>query len=313
VITPHTAVQLFASLCLIPAALLVLVRVDRWADRSTLAREKARLAGGDFRSSVNTQDAVRSEWVDSIATRLDTLCPPGLADTAALLWRQSLSIRRYFGTIVFSFVVPTALCLSPLLTGTVGNQWAFIVGGIALCTMLLAPPALRLDFRRDLKRMLLLRSLPVRPLQTVLGQLTLPVLITITFQVTTLTIAALIISPGWSQLTAWLGMLSALAVFTFATENALFLAYPHHERAQGLGMVVRANVMFLGKATLIALAIIALMIWVTVCRSVFGETLGTPIYVTGAIVATWTLAAAALLVTAWCWQRFDIADDLPPE
>ena len=161
--------------------------------------------------------------------------------------------------------------------------------------------------------MLLLRSLPLRPLHAVLGQLTLPILITVVFQWTTLGIAALAVSPGWPQLIGWGGMLSALAVFTFATENALFLAYPHHENAQGFSMVVRANVMFLGKATLIAAAVGALLLWVTICKSIFSDPLTVPAYVLGAVTGTWIFAVSAILVTAWCWNRFDISADLPPE
>ena len=42
-------------------------------------------------------------------------------------------------------------------------------------------------------------------------------------------------------------MLAALAVFTFALENALFLAYPHRQRSQGIAMVLRTKLTFLGK------------------------------------------------------------------
>lgn len=313
-ITSHTAVQLLASAMLVPSAIFALVRVDGWAGASTLRRERARLAAGDYRTA-GALDENAGDWLgnDGLAERIEAFVPHRLRDSVALLWRQALSIRRYSGTILFSFLVPTLLCLSPLLTGRIGNQWAFVIAGIALCTMLLAPPALRLDFRRDLKRMLLLRALPLRPIHTVLGQLTLPVLITIAFQWTTLGIAATVVGPGWPQLVGWGGMLSALAVFTFATENALFLAYPHHENAQGFGMVVRANVMFLGKATLIAAAVFALLIWVSICQSLFSESLSVPMYVLGAVSGTWILAAGALFVTAWCWRRFDISADLPPE
>lgn len=313
-ITSHTGVQFLASVMLLPCAILALVRVDAWAGASTLLREQWRLMSGDFHRECEEDPNDGSQLkLDSLADRIELLMPARLRDSVALVWRQALSVRRYSGTILFSFVVPTALCLSPLLTGRVGNQWAFIVGGISLCTMLLAPPALRLDFRRDLKRMLLLRALPLRPIHAVLGQLTLPVLITILFQWTTLGIAAAVVGPGWSQIVGWGGMLSALAVFTFATENALFLAYPHHENAQGFGMVVRANVMFLGKATLIAAAVGALLVWVTVCRSIFSDPISVPVYVFGAVAGTWLLAASALMVTAWCWRRFDISADLPPE
>ncbi|MCO8123562.1 hypothetical protein NHH03_17590 [Stieleria sp. TO1_6] len=313
-LTSHTFVQLLASVALVPAAIFTLVRIDGWAEASILRQEKSRLASGRFhRGDQASIDHQTDFALDSLAQRIESLLPERLGDSVALVWRQALSIRRYAGTILFSFIVPTILCLSPLLTGRTSNQWAFIVAGIALCTMLLAPPALRLDFRRDLKRMLLLRSLPLRPLHAVLGQLTLPVMITICFQTVTLAIAAIILVPGWSQIIVWSGMLSALAVFTFAAENALFLAYPHHENAQGIGMVVRANVMFLAKATVIAAAVGALFLWVTVCRSVFSDTLSLPVYVIGSIFGTWLLAAAALFGTAWCWDRFDIAADLPPE
>lgn len=314
VITTHTAVQFLASVMLVPFAIIVLVRVDGWAESAILTREKRRLESGDFTTSSELQSGIDVQMAESgLADRIEACLPNRLRDSAALVWRQALSVRRYSGTILFSFLIPTALCLSPLLTGRIGNQWAFVVAGVALCTMLLAPPALRLDFRRDLKRMLLLRGLPLRPIHAVLGQLTLPVLITVTFQWTTLAIAAIVVNPGWSQIIGWGGMLSALAVFTFATENALFLVYPHHENAQGFGMVVRANVMFLGKATLIAAAVGVLLVWVSICRTVFSESLSIPIYVLGSITGTWTIAAGALAVTAWCWRRFDISADLPPE
>lgn len=313
-ITSHTAVQFFAAVALIPTVIIALVRIDGWAEASHLAEEKRQLASGKVsRFKKDLTAATSSDNEDSLAKKIESMMPASLRDSVALVWRQALSVRRYTGTIVFSFAIPTALCLSPLLTGRIGNQWTFIVAGVALCTMLLAPPALRIDFRRDLKRMLLLRSLPLRPIEAVLGQLTLPVLITFAFQWTTLGIAAAIVHPGWMHLALWLGMLSALAVFTFAVENALFLAYPHHENAQGFAMVVRANIMFLGKASVIAFSFIGLVVWVGVCKSMFGSAWVMPVYVSVAVGATWTTAALALAVTAWCWNRFDISADLPPE
>ncbi|MEO1524149.1 MAG: hypothetical protein AAFX06_01875 [Planctomycetota bacterium] len=312
-ITSHSGVQLAASILLVPTAIIALVRVDAWAKSARLSRERQRYADGDYRAA-STSDGLKIEFTrDALADRIESLIPFGLRDSAAMIWRQALSVHRYLGTILFSFLVPTVLCLSPLLTGRIGNQWAFVIGGIVLCTMLLAPPALRIDFRRDLKRMLLLRSLPLRPVEAVLGQLTLPIIITIAFQWVTLAIAGAVVMPGWSQIIVWGGMLSALAVFTFATENALFLAYPHHENAQGFAMVVRANVMFLGKATLMAVSMFVLAIWVGFCKTAFAGPFETPAYVLGAVSMTWLLALGALFGTAWCWQRFDVAADLPPE
>ena len=312
--TVQTAMQFAASVVVIPAALVALVKVDQWAGQSRLDRERERLRLGTYQHPTQREPSQRIVLQrDSLVERIESLCPETFRESVALLWRQAISIRRYSGTILFSFILPTLLCLSPLLTGRIGNQWSFVIGGIALCTMLLAPPALRLDFRRDMKRMLLLRSLPLPPIQTVVGQITFPVLITIAFQWTTLGIAALIVMPPWPQVVVWAGVLAALSLFTFAIENAIFLAFPHHENAQGFAMVVRANVMFLGKATIIVAAVVALMCWVSVCREFFSESLVMPAYVTGAIGGTWIVALVALLGTAWCWRRFDLAADLPPE
>ena len=222
-------------------------------------------------------------------------------------------MRRYRGTIVFSFVVPTLLCLSPLATGQDTEQWFFVVSGIALCTMLLAPPALRIDFRRDLKRMLLLRSLPIKPASMVIGQISLPIMITWLYQWLTLAIAAAVTQPGWPQFIGWTGMLSALAVITFATENALFLAYPHHQSNEGIAMMIRAKLTFLGKASAIALALAALVIWATICKQCLPQTIIAPIYVGGALLAAWGAAAASIIAATCCWRRFDLAIDTPPE
>lgn len=305
------------------AAVKFIIVADQWSTRAILDREKQRLA-----TDQNIECGSSVQQIDASTRNLNRLrsivgvkfgqiarrwLPGQLSDASALVWRQSICVRRYYATILFSFAVPVGLCLSPLLTGRVKNQWSFVVGGIALCTMLLAPPALRIDFRRDLKRMLLLRSLPIRPFSTVVGQLTLPVMITLAFQTFTLLVAAAITKPGWDQLIVWSGMLSALAVGTFAAENGLFLTYPHHERAQGLGMVIRANVVFLAKVTFIVLSIVVLLVWLQMCKTAFPEFLQTPIYVSGAIIGTWTAALIALVTAAWCWRRFDLSSDLPPE
>jgi hypothetical protein len=304
-----------ASVSLLPVFIVLLVRTDAWANQMRLRREQRRLAEGRFdRTSGGDADRVATLGTKSLVASMLERYVPRMADgVIALIDRQAVSVRKYWGTIVISFSAPTVLCLAPLLTGRVTEQWRFVVGGIALCTMLLAPPALRLDFRRDLRRMLLLRSLPLRPLPMVVGQLALPVMITLAFQWLTIAIAAAVTLPGWSQVIMWTGMLGALAVATFAAENALFLAYPHHERAEGIVMMIRAKLTFLGKGTVIAIAVVALAIWVTLCQRLLPESISMPITVCGALLATWTLALAAVAGAAWCWKRFDLAYDVPPE
>lgn len=339
-----TIALLLTSVGLVPAAVLALVRVDDWANRQTERRERrslheydrlraSRAVADSDRAVAEVGQTVRGKgprllgprllgprpgnrwgvahggWWERRVARL----PQDWAGTAALISRQWISIRRHAGSIAFSFAIPMLLALSPLITGTVDQQWFFVVGGIAVYTVLLAPPALRIDFRRDLKRVLLLRGLPIKPLPMAIGQLLVPVLITIAFQWLTVAIAAGVVRPSWNQWVLWAGILGALTVVTFALENALFLAYPHHERAEGVAMMVRAKLTFLGKMLLLMLALGMLFAWATVCRQWLPAGVATGAFVGGAVLFAWAMAIAAVAAVAWCWSRFDLCHDVPPE
>lgn len=301
--------QLFIAIASLPIAIVGLVAIDARSERWSHAREVSRLAAGDLRTRNHVVDKPSLLSIRSMLDRLTFLA----TDLAAMMARQWISIKRYAGTIGFSFLIPTLLCLSPLVTGKITDQWFFVVGGIAMCTILLAPPALRIDFRRDLRRMLLLRSLPVRPVSMVMGQIGLPVAITCAFQWLTLAIAACVTQPGWSMVLLWAGLLSALSLFTFAIENAIFLSFPHHEKTQGIMMMVRAKLTFLGKVAVLLVALMSLATWVGFCRSVMPNTIAIFATVIGAVAVAWMFALAAVAVTTWCWNRFDLACDVPPE
>ena len=308
-----TALQLVASLSLVPLGVIFLVHVDLWTGRQRERGEREQLRSGQWRARKLRPESVGSRASDQVSAWLIERLPSDWAGAGALVARQFANIRRYAGTVVFSFSIPMLLSLSPLVTGRVGQPWFFVVGGIAMCTLLLAPPALRIDFRRDLKRMLLLRSLPIKPIPMAVGQLLLPITITITFQVITIGVAAWWIGPDASQVLLWVGLLSALAVFTFALENAFFLAYPHHERTEGVAMMVRAKLTFLGKMVLIVLALGTLLLWANFCQRSLPEVWATSAFVSGALVCTWTMAIMGVAAVAWCWARFDVGQDIPPE
>lgn len=309
-----TVLQALAAVLVLPLAITMLVRLDARTLRSQARRERQRLDAGDYRTRDDEANGhVGRETHDSIGFPFANLLPAGASAFSAIASRQWISIRRYIGTIGFSFAVPTVLCLSPLATGRIDDQWFFVIGGIALCTVLLAPPALRLDFRRDLKRMALLRSMPVRPLSMVLGQIAIPILITCLFQWFTIGVAAAVTRPGLNAVVMWIGMLNALAIFTFAIENALFLAYPHHERAEGIAMMLRAKLTFLGKAGVLLAAMALLLVWAKFCTAVLPAPFAQLALVAGGVSGAWTFAAIAIAMTTWCWRRFDLSLDLPPE
>ena len=224
------------------------------------------------------------------------------------------SVIRYRATIFMSHLVPVLLCLVAFDHGPYhSNQWLYVVGGIAMCTSLIAPAALKLDFRRDLSRVLLLRSLPIKSRSMILGQLWFPILITWLFQWTVISIAAMVLKPGLLQICLWTGMLAALAVFTFALENALFLAFPHAPRSQGVAMVLRTKLTFLGKSSLLVAAAIVLAVWAAICREKFAGLSSDLAIFAGAQIACWSLALITFAVATWCWKRFDICRDMAPE
>ena len=310
-----TGLQLIASVALIPLSMLILVHVDRWAEETRQNRERQILAAGTVDSKPTTTTTGKSSsrlgllWMQSVL-------PKSMHEEIAIIARQSVSFWRYKGTILASFVIPTLLCLSPLAlppmaTGRNPQQWFFIMGGIALCTILLAPPALKLDFRRDLPRMLLLRSLPVHPRSMVLGQIALPVLVTWLFQWTTIFVAAIVTQPDWSQFLMWTGILNALTVFTFAAENALFLAFPHQLSDEGVVMMIRAKLTFLGKVVTIGMGLGFLALWGLFCKQF--EVFGVLLLVTGALIGAWFVALVAITICVHCWKRFDLNLDMPPQ
>jgi hypothetical protein len=146
----------------------------------------------------------------------------------------------------------------------------------------------------------------------VIGQLALPVMITWSYQWLTLLVASIAIGPGWPQLLMWTGLLNALAVITFAAENAIFLTYPHHEHAEGLAMMIRAKLSFLGKATVIAVALGLLVAWAIWCRATLPASITMAAFVTGSLTAAWATAIATILAAKSCWQRYDLCHDIPP-
>ena len=293
-----------------------LVSIDAWVTRCRNQYERGLLRRRDKRTAPASYGKTgRSRYGATarrtVTDRLLLVLPGGWAGTLGLIGRQAHCIRRYASHILLSFAIPTVLSLSPLLTNQQFKGWVFVIGGITLSSLLLAPPALQIDFRRDLKRMELLRGLPIGPVAMCLGMLALPVLVTTLFQWTTLMVASLIVDPSWTQ-RIWLALVfPALATFTFAVENALFLLFPHHIHDQGIAMVLRAKVTFLWKGLVLVLVPTWLALWGVACASWLPGGWVVPVQFTGGCLTVWILAVAAVWILVRCWIRFDPRLDTP--
>ncbi|EMI54990.1 hypothetical protein [Rhodopirellula sallentina] len=328
----HGAVLLLTSLVAIALLGYVLIRLDDWAierrhnDEQTQLRNwnaKPESSGDELRAALAQPNGAIADTASIAETRSQSRSqkhnPLMRWPVGAIVTRQLHCIRRYQVNVIVSFAIPMAVSLSPLLmpsnglAGQVAKQWIFVIGGIALSSLLLAPPALQIDFRRDLKRMCLLRSFPLTSTEMCAGMLSVPVAITILFQWITLAIAAIIASVSLVQV-GWLALaFPALALLTFAVENSLFLAFPHPIHEQGIAMVIRAKITFLWKGIVLAFVPVLLFLWITACHQVLPAAVVIPVAFVGSLIGCWSVALAAFAVLVRCWKRFDPAFDTPPD
>jgi len=290
------AVYLLLSVLMLVVAVVAVFMVDSWASWHQNWCEGARLGaiqrGLLTDGSTNRRDA---------RPRKSLFALPKFSGVGPLISRQWVGVVRYRATILVSLAVPAALSLAPLVT-SVDAGLLHVAAWLAVCTLVLAPPALRIDFRRDIDRILLLKSLPITPLVMTIGQIALPSLITIMFQVITVAIACFISPTAPTTIILVIGGLSGFAFFSFAIENTLFLTFPHRPKQEGLAMMVRAKLVFLGKGLLLAMLGAAFIAWVTLCAKI---ELPVIVLIAGCIIASWSSAAVAVAMTARCWRRFN--------
>ena len=172
-----------------------------------------------------------------------------------------------------------------------------VAGSLALFSLLLLPAALRFDFRRDVDRMALLKTLPISPAGVVIGQLIVPVVIASVFQLLVLIVwppGLRPLHPGY-VLSAWL-LLIPTNVLVFAMDNLIFLLYPHRPNQEGLEIFLRTTLTFTAKGLMFALALTlaagwALLAGVLAHRIAF---VGEP-----AAIAR----ASSRQASRWCWWR----------
>ncbi len=138
-----TCLQLMVSLTLVPLATWLLVRVDRWSRQQVHIQERKRLESGATGRGNEDAESIRMELAESTDHWIYESTSESMRDTLSIAGRHWVSVKRYRWMILGNFIIPVFLCLSPLVTGQEFEQWLYVVGGVGLCTMLLAPPALK--------------------------------------------------------------------------------------------------------------------------------------------------------------------------
>ncbi len=229
-------------------------------------------------------------------------------------WRQATTALRSLGRLAL-----LALVLGPILAGPLladdGPRRAdvgpyFILGILGWLTILMTT-LVPFDFRGDLERMEVLKTLPLAPWRLAVGQLVAPVLLVSAVQ-------GLVLLAGFAAtgrpdplLIVGMAFTPAFNFLLFGLDNVLFLCFPSRVVASNPGdfQAMGRNVLFLlAKVLLIvvALALAWLSGWLAYLA---GGGLG--VAFAAAWLAVALLAASLVPLLAFAFDRFDVARDMP--
>ena len=253
------ATNMLVGFALAAGSFWAALNADRWmvGNRQRLERQdlkRARLA-----SSAKTKVA---------KSKTRRVAVPGrLGGVGSIAWRQFLGAWHYRSSIFFSFLLPVILCCIPLFANQRhGGSAMFLVASVAFYSYLLLPAALMLDFRRDVDRLAVLKTLPISSTNIVLGQLVVPVTMCSVFQAIVFSISAFagVESAGWF-LTCWLAFIPMnLLIMSF--ENLIFMLHPYRRNKEGVDVFLRTILTFTGKGLTWGAGAALVLLWALACR-----------------------------------------------
>jgi hypothetical protein len=313
----HLAPDAMPPLLLAMVVLAMLVTIVMWLDAQYLesaARAGQRVHERIQRMRRGTAISVRAQ-PGTRAARLSIPDLPRAGGAGPIAWRQLTTAVRQSRAVVMLLLV-MCVALGPVLhvAGAAEHRdpVALLISIVFSMNVLFAN-ALRFDFRGDLDQLDVLKSLPLRPVAIVVGQLIAPTLVLTICQI------ALFIGVGSFLLVDAKFLLVAalfavpLNTLVFAIENLLFLLSPVQMWAvspgdlQGAG---RRMTIFLAKTMILLVACgIAAgaggMAWIAA-----GKSPAAFVITTACVLALETAALLPLMVTAF--RRFDPSSDTPP-
>ena len=288
------------------ALLALVVRIDVNYLESSLVASQKRYAMLQRRRSTG-----RMVVKPHVAWRAPQL--PWLGGAGPIAWRQlTTAIRSIHGLLVF-FLIFLCLAAVPLLSQMQNSSEAagILVGQICFFTMLFTR-MLAFDFRGDLDYMDWAKSLPLRPVAIVLGQLATPVLFMTAIHVHVLSAVAAFSQGSRLMLLAAMLFSPPLNFLLFGVDNLLFLLFPFRAVATTPGdmqHIGRTMVEFFAKMFVLALGCGA-----AAALGAAGYWISGGSWV-AALALSWLglLFCGCLVVPciAWAFRKFDVAIDTP--
>jgi ABC-2 type transport system permease protein len=249
--------------------------------------------------------------------RLGLPMPPWMGGIGPLAWRQLTTALRGADRLLLLFIILGTVLAAPLAATMREDQQMVlpILGFLVLWLTLFLTTMMPFDFRGDIDRLALLKTLPLPAWRLAVGQLLAPVLLMTALQWVGLGVAAATAPPR-----EWLlaGCLTCAAFalpinfLLFALDNLMFLLFPTRLMAATPGdfQALGRNVLFMvaKMIALIAVALAALIAWV-VAYYVSGES------VVIGLIAAWPVVAVSAVAlvpfVAWAFILFDVGRDTP--
>jgi hypothetical protein len=250
---------------------------------------------------------------------------PGLpwwGGAGPVAWRQLTTAARSLKPLLIFLAVFSVIAVGPRLVVPVQPADRPVLGWFLASTLLamtfaVLTPLMTFDFRGDIDRMDVLKSLPIPPSRLALGQLLAPVLILTAVQVLVVGLVQLL--WGGVELLLLLVVLygAPFNFLSFGLENLLFLWFPTRMLPATPGdfqmMGRQTLMMFIKMLALVLVVLPAGLAWLAVALA--GELLGVNGMVPGLAVAWVVLAGLStgvLPLMARAFRAFDVARDTPP-
>jgi ABC-2 type transport system permease protein len=325
----HSSAEVVTSLAVL---LLLGLGLLAWVLLLDVPFEEAALASAERRARLAARRQRRGLPIPK-RTRVPTLGTQGPPEWA-LAWKNWVALRRVYGARLGVLLIPMALGVGFAVWGGLqrrggGADWrllgAVVAAGFAFLTVFFGPLGFRTDLRSDLRRLDVLRTLPLSGAQVVRGELLAPALLLGATEVTLL-VLALGLSAGtgpagfsFRSRAAWSAgaflLLPAATAAVLVVQNAAALVFPallvdDEERAPRGVEAAGTRLLNLG-ATLLLLLVGFLpggLLGGVVAAAALWAGLGPLAYTAGCATAAAVLLGEVLLAVRWMGRGLEQLD-----
>jgi len=251
------------------------------------------------------------------AVKYRTPDPPSLGGIGPIAWRQFIAAvrsRRVLGVLLF---VTLMASIGPIVAGVMNKgamdeSLPWILAGMGLMMSVMMSQTLAFDFRSDIDRMEVLKTLPIPAWRIVVGQLLVPVVCTSVYQIALTTLVYLILGHIGILLAITVLMSWPVNLLLLGIDNLLFLLFPTRMAAANPGDFSNAGrqmIVTLGKLMGMAIGV---GIPVALGAITFAVTDNWPLTIAAGFFPSLVTCALPIPLVTMAFQRFDVARDTPP-